>query len=515
MDTWKLSASELLERLDAGEVSSVEATRACIERAEAVDGRINALPVRRFDAALADAEACDEARARGEGGPLCGLPMTIKENLDLEGFDSTMGLKSRRGQPATRDAVVVAQLRRAGVVVLGKTNVPQLLLAQETESALWGVTRNPWHAGRVPGGSSGGEAAAIAAGISPCGVGTDIGGSIRIPCHFTGIAGIKPTLDRWSNRGSNGAAPGQEVVRSQIGPMARTVADLQLLTRTLDTAEQARLDPFVPPYPFGDAPDLKGVRVGWYDNDGYLAPTASIQRAVRRARDALKAAGAVLVPIAPPDAGEVLFLWLAAISSDGSQTIDRKLAGEPISPQLKISKQMLGLPSPARKALAAVMARTGDERVARLLREAGEKPVTALWDLTERRTAMRRAELDAWNRAEVEVVLCPPHATPAMGHRESGDFALALSYPFRYSLLNFPAGVLPVTRVREDDVGGLPTRDRIEKKQAAIDAASVGLPVGVQVVARPYREAAALAAMAAIEAAVKGDDGYPLTPIDP
>lgn len=515
MELWQRSAGELLDALAAGEISSVEATRACIARAEAVDGSVNALPVRRFDAALAEAAACDAARARGEAGPLCGLPITVKENLNLAGFDSTMGLQARRGQPATSDAVLVAEVRRAGAVIIGKTNVPQLLLAQETECALWGTTNNPWHLGRVPGGSSGGEAAAIASGISPLGIGTDIGGSIRIPCHFTGIAGLKPTLDRLSNRGSQGASPGQEVVRSQIGPLARTVGDLRRLLDALDINAQARVDPFVPPFPIGEAPDLTGLRIGWYDDDGYISPTTSLQRAVRRARDVLKDAGATLVPFSPPDAGEVLFLWLAAISSDGGATIDRKLAGEAISPQLKLSKRMLAVPGPARRAMAAVLERAGEKRVARLLREAGEKPITALWDLTEQRTAMRRAELDAWNRAQLDAVICPPHATPAMGHRESGDFALALSYPFRYSLLNYPAGVVPVTRVRDADVASARTGDRVERKRDEIDRGSVGLPVGVQVVARPYGEATALAVMEAVEAAVRGDDGYPVTPVDP
>ena len=131
MELWRLSASELLDRLEAGEISSVEATRSCIARAEEVDGRVNALPVRRFEAALSEAAVADAARASGEFvGALCGLPITVKENIDLEGHDSTMSLQARKGLPAARDAVTPGLLRRAGAVVLGKTNVPQLLLAQ-------------------------------------------------------------------------------------------------------------------------------------------------------------------------------------------------------------------------------------------------------------------------------------------------------------------------------------------------------------------------------------------------
>lgn len=514
-----MSAVELLERLDAREISSVEATRAFIARIEAHDGRINAIPVRRFEAALAEAEAADTARARGgEVGALCGLPLTVKENFELEGFDVTLGLTARRHQPAPRDAVVVGQLRRAGAVVLGKTNVPQLLLAQETENAIWGTTRNPWNTERTPGGSSGGEAAAIAAGMTPCGVGTDIGGSIRIPAHFSGVFGLKPTLDRWSCRGAHGAIPGQEVVRAQTGPMGRSTADLALLLLAADPVAQARVDPRVAPLPFEDPSeiDLRGRRIGYYEDDGFLAPTPAIRRAVQAARDALADAGATLVPFTPPDQGEVVYLWLAAISGDGGRSIDAKLGGEAPSPQLKPSRLLLTVPAPARKALATVLGLRGEKRLARLLRELGEKSVADLWRLTERRTALRWAELDAWNAAQLDAVICPPHSVPAMGHRLSGDFTLSVGYAFRYSLLDFPAGVAPVTRVRPGEASPAPAgADRVEKKQAAIDADGAGLPVGVQVVGRPYREDVVLAAMAAIEARVRPQSDFPRTPIDP
>lgn len=188
----ELTATALSKALQKGEISSVEATQAHIDRIEALNGRYTAIIARRFEAALADAATCDKARATARKrrnvsvGPLCGVPITIKDNLNLAGFDSTLGMKSRQNQPAKEDAVVVAALRREGAVILGKTNVPQLLLAQETENAIWGLTRNPWNRDHSAGGSSGGEAAAVATGMSPLGIGTDIGGSIRIPAHFCG-----------------------------------------------------------------------------------------------------------------------------------------------------------------------------------------------------------------------------------------------------------------------------------------------------------------------------------------
>jgi fatty acid amide hydrolase len=525
MSVHLLTATQMLDRLEAGDLSSEEIVRALEERIRALDGDLHCFVHRRSTEVLAEARAADEARRRGDRlGPLHGLPLTVKDNIDLVGTDASLGLRARRNQPSYADAPVVHLLKEAGALILGKTNIPQLLLAQETENAIWGTTVNPWNRARVPGGSSGGEAAAIAAGLSPCGIGTDIGGSIRIPAHFCGLAGLKPTLDRWSNRGSNTAVAGQEVVRAQMGPIARTTEDLSLLLRAVDPSRLCALDPAVPPLGLGD-PDrvrLEGLRVGCFTDDGFLTPTRAVQRATREARASLEAAGATVVDYAPPAPHSLIYLWLGAITADGGRTIDRQLQGEAISPQLKPSRAALKLPAVARKAMGLVLGSLGEERLARLMECLGEKRVDDLWRLTAERTTLRLAEFDAWNAAGLDAVICPPHVVPAMGHRESGDFTLSLSYAFRWTLLNFPAGVVPVTRVQAHETAPDPHRgvrpgkpDKIEKKVSAIEAASAGLPVGVQVVARPYREDVVLAIMQAIESAARARDGFPTTPVDP
>lgn len=520
MDIHELTVTEICRRLAARELSSEEVVTALHQRIDAVDGRLGCFVWRDPSAVLGEARRADEERRAGRiRGPLHGVPLTIKDNIDVAGTDSTLGMQARRHQPAAEDAVLVKLLKDAGALVLGKTNIPQLLLAQETENAIWGVTKNPWNGDRVPGGSSGGEAAAVASGCSLAGIGTDIGGSIRIPAHFCGVAGIKPTLDRWSNRGSQTAIPGQEIVRAQIGAIARSTADLALLLRAVDPAAAALRDPAVPPLPLGDPADvsLAGLRIGWFDDDGFLTPARAVRRAVAEAREALEAAGAVLVPYAPPGADELIYLWLGAISADGGRTIDAKLKGEQVSPQLKPSRATLAMPGVARKALSRVLGLAGERRLSKLLSVLGEKTVDEVWALTARRTALRWAELDGWSRAKLDAVICPPHVVPALPHRASGDFTLSLSYAFRYTLLNFPAGIVPVTRVRPDETTetfpGKP--DKVEKKLAAILQGAAGLPLGVQVVARPYREDVTLAVMAGIEAHARGREGYPVTPVDP
>lgn len=516
VELWSLPAYELASRLASGSVTSVEIVEALLERRRAVEPMLNAF-VAECDA-LEQARRSDAARARGgDVGPLHGLPITIKDNVDLEGMDSTLGVRARVDRPARRDAILVNALRRAGVVFLGKTNVPQALLAQETENIVFGTTCNPWDTTRVPGGSSGGEAAAVAAGMSPLGIGTDIGGSIRIPAHFCGVVGFKPTLSRWSNRGSNTAIPGQELVRAQVGTLTRRVADAALLWRSLAPENMSRFDPAVPPLEAADPEGVRldGLRIGIVDDDDFLSPTAAIRRSVGRAREVLAAAGATVTPHSPVPSREVLAVWLSALTSDGGRTLDAAIGEDPVSPVLKPSRMLLRVPGPLRRTAGRVLGGLGEERLQLLLDVLGEKTVTDLWRLTQRRTEMRLAELDAWNRLDLDAVICPPHVVAAMGHRESADYAVSLGAQFRWTLLDFPAGIVPVSVVRESEVGSYPVTDRISKKTARLERESVGLPVGVQVVARPYREHVLLSVMAAIEAGVQGDREVPVTPVTP
>ena len=500
----------------------MEIVEALIARRQRVDGQVGAFTVRldaeaRLAAQAADAER--QRRSESELGPLHGLPVTIKDNIDVRGTDSTLGLRSRLNRPAEKDALLVSELRAAGAIILGKTNVPQLLLVQESDNAVFGTTRNPFHPERSPGGSSGGEGAALASGQTPFGIGSDIGGSIRIPAHFCGVCGLKPTLHRWSVRGMRGGLPGQEVVQAQSGPLARTVRDLALGLLALDPRRQWRQDPAVPPLPIGDpaAVALRGLRIGVCEDDGFLTPAPTIQRAVRAAAQALRDAGATVVPYQPALVKELCYLWFAVISSDGGVTLRAQLAQDPVCAQLRPTLYAALLPRPLRRGLSRLLELRGEHRLADMLRAVGEKSIADLWRLTAERTVLRQKEFDAWNAQELDAVLMPPHVLPAMPLQTSGDLTLTLTYMFRYVMLNFPAGVVPVTRVRPEETHweGPRPLDRLSRRCAEVVRGAVGLPVGVQVVARPYREDVALAVMAAIEARAQTEPDFPRTPVDP
>ncbi|GAA2540424.1 amidase [Winogradskya consettensis] len=239
------TAGELVAAMDGGEVSAVELTTAAIARIERLDGDINAVCVRDFDRALVAAEEADAARAGGQGGPVLGVPMTIKDSIDVAGLATTWGFPRFKDHVAAADAVAVARLRAAGAVILGKTNVPLALGDFQSYNAIYGVTSNPWDLGRTPGGSSGGSAAALAAGFGAVSMGSDIGGSLRVPAHFCGVYAHKPSIGLLPLRGHTfpGTRPLPDLGGDLgvIGPMARGAADLAMMVRLLADPDEAGL----------------------------------------------------------------------------------------------------------------------------------------------------------------------------------------------------------------------------------------------------------------------------------
>ncbi|HEU4408735.1 MAG TPA: amidase family protein [Polyangiaceae bacterium] len=511
-------ATELASLLAHGEVSSVELTRAHLARIDAVDGALRAFTEVFREGALADAERADVERRRGDArGPLHGLPVSVKECLDLEGRATTMGVQARVRHRAREDAALVKLLRRAGAVVLGRTNVSQFLLYYESYNPVFGRTSNPHRAERTPGGSSGGEAAAIAAGLSPLGVGTDIGGSIRVPAHMCGIAGLKPTVNRWPNRGVAMPLPGQGAVPEQAGPMARTVGDVELAMRALPPEWLNEVDPNVPPVLWGgpSADRLERLRVGVFVDDGLLAPSRAVARAVERAAEVLRARGCEVVAFEPPPAAEVVATYLGALSADGGRSLSEAAEGGELEPPLRTLRAASAMPAAARALLARGLSLAGERRAAAVLAALGEKSVAALWALSERLREQQRALFDALDAAGVDALVCPPFATPALGHGQSQDFLAAGGYAILWNALRCPAGVVPVTTVRPGEAERPPGVDRVDKQAAAVDRGSEGLPVGVQIVARPWADERVVALMRAVEEGVARDAGRPRTPVDP
>ena len=516
MALWQLPATALSSMLARREVTSREVLLAHLDRIGRSDGRIHAFTEVLKDRALTEADASDERRARGESrGALDGLPVTFKECFDVEGRATTLGLPSWRDRVAKRDAALVTLLREAGAVILGRTNLSQTMLFAEASNPLFGRTNNPWSAAHTPGGSSGGEGAAIAAGMSPLGIGTDIGGSIRTPCHFSGICGIKPTLDRLPMLGYRAVLVGQEAVRGMGGPMARTVGDLSLFFGALDPARMTALDSRVPPVPWQrpDTIELKGLVVGRYDDDGVLPASRAIVRAVGRAAKALEARGCVVRPFQLPGVRDLVATYLGALSADDGAALFAALEGGEVDPVLETMRRFGALPLGVRRLAGAAARNLGQDNMGLMLGAMGAKSAADLWRLTYRLRTYRLDLLAAMDKAGIDALLGPVMATPAFPHGASKNFTLASSYTLVFNATQMPAGVVPVTRVRADETARASSRDSVLRRAARVDAMSVGLPIGVQIATRPWKDHVALAVMGAIEAEVARDDGFPATPV--
>ena len=510
------SALELAARVRCGAISAQELVEAHIRRVEALNPRLNAVVVPLYEEARAAARAADEARGRGEAlGPLHGVPVTIKESFDIAGTATTAGIPTRAGHRAAADNALVARLKRAGAIVLGKTNVPQLLLYHETDNPLYGRAVNPWNPARAPGGSSGGEAAIIAAGGSALGIGSDIGGSVRVPAHCCGIHGLKPTTGRLSVKRSvdEWLLPGQEGVVAQPGPLARTVADLELALRIL--VGDAPTDPTLAPAPLRDpgAVVLRGLRIGMYTDDGYFPAAPAPRRAVAEAAQALRDAGVEVVEFAPPDVMQAMRLYFRLLSADGAAGARRLLAGSRIDKRIKGLLQIARTPGVLRRPLCAALEALGQPRLAALFRDARGVPTRAYWDAVAQRSAYQERFYAALDGARLDGLICPPHALPALTHGASYWLAPAASYAMLYNLLGMPAGVVAATRVRAgEESDRAASRDLVERAARQVEQASAGLPIGVQVVARHWREDVALAVMGVLEAGFSRGPDYPSGP---
>ena len=500
-----LSATELAAGIRDGQFSAVDVVEAHIQRIEEVNDGLNAVVIPLFEQARREAKAADKARRQGEPlGPLHGVPITIKEQFKVAGTDCTIGLSAHAKHPSPEDGPLVARLREAGAIILGKTNVPQLLTAWETNSDLYGRAHHPLNHDRTPGGSSGGESAIIAAGGSPLGLGGDLGGSVRVPAHFCGLCGLKPTSGRLTNEDTPGHffAP-QEAILPQPGPLARTTADIRLAMDVLTNPSPHTSVDNVPPVPWY-APEetaVSNLRVGFYTDNGYFSASPAIRRAVTEAVSALQASGATVVPFSPPDTHEAVRLFLGVLSADGGQAMRRALAGEKPHDLVKGLLQGGETPGWLRPLLAKLFARQGQTHLAFMIENMGKLPAADYLQLVEGRAHYRTRWLQAMDAAQIDALVCPPFALPALTHGSSVDLFPAASYAIPFNVTGMPAGVVPFTTVQPgEESDRTASKDKADIAAQFVEQGSAGLPVGVQVVARHWREDVILNLMAALEA---------------
>ena len=447
------SATSLAEDIRIGRRSSVEVVTAVLERIDAVNPPINAV-VRRVDGVLEAARQADVTLAKaGPVGPIHGLPFTIKDSFDTAGIVTTVGTVGWRDRVPTTDATVVARLRQAGGILVGKTNTPEFTWSDETDNDVYGRTSNPYDLDRTPGGSSGGSAAIVAAGASPFDVGSDTADSIRQPAHVCGVAGIKPTSGRVPRSGHSPDFRGLFQSFTQLGPLARRVEDLELILPII--AGPDGIDPFIPPVALRDPRDvaIRGLRVAMFTDNGVRKATVETVHAVETCAAALAAAGCRVEERRPPAVDEVSDALAAMISADGHAWLARLITGAGTSGHGSYD---------TRGWVEFGDAMPGDQLTAMVEHVDGVRSRMLRW------------------MGDVDVILCPAMPQPAILHGGSNDPAFGDTYSDIHNLTGFPSVVVR---------GG---------------TAPGALPIGVQLVANPWREDVALAAARVVEAATGG-----------
>ena len=372
-----LSASELARLIASRQLSATDAVKAHIKRIEELDGRVHSVVVPLFEEALAEAAKADGMSAQGR--PLHGVPVTVKEVFHVKGTASTVGLDAKRDHRAGEDAELVARLKAAGAIVVAKTNVPQLLIYVEADNPLYGRTNNPWNLARSPGGSSGGEGAAMAAGYGALGLGTDVGGSVRVPAHFCGLQSLKPTPGKLSLRGTvDETLLSHVAIPDTAGPLARNVADLRLAMAVLGAPVTETT--------------ARGLRVGFYVDDGYFPASTAIRRAVQEGARGLETAGCSVKEFTPPDVLEALQVFYGLFTADGAAKFKGLLKGSTTDARIKDLMTLSSVPNPLRPAVAALYGLRGQRRVAQLVGWAGKRSRAETAALVARRDAIRESE---------------------------------------------------------------------------------------------------------------------------
>uniref|UniRef100_A0AAZ3QLL9 Fatty-acid amide hydrolase 1 n=1 Tax=Oncorhynchus tshawytscha TaxID=74940 RepID=A0AAZ3QLL9_ONCTS len=487
-----LSLAELSKQLKDGTLTPQAVFHSYMEKTLEVNRRLNCCT----EVLLESWDQLEDVDSHKDG-LLYGVPVSIKENIGYKGHDSTCGVICKLDLPATGDSVLVEVLKRQGAIPFVKTNVPQGLQNFDCGNPIYGLTLNPHNPQKTSGGSSGGEGALIGGGGSVLGLGSDIGGSIRIPSSFCGICGFKPTANRLSLRGASSCIRGQKSVLSSLGPMARDVDSLALCMQALLCDHMFRLDPTVPPIPFNQQvyQSSKPLRIGYYENDGYAMPSPSMGRALRETKALLEKAGHTLVSFSPPRLIYAMHeLVVRGLLGDGCTTLLSHLKGGPVDPCLRDQIIPYSLPRTVKKILSILL-----------------KPIAVRVNVLREMLLYLFSKdyihevIAEWRRCELDVLLCPM-VGPAYIHNYPGT----LTYTIIYNLLNFPAGVVPVSTVTAEDEEELrhykgnygDLWDRLYKKAVT---GGEGLPVAVQCVALPWQDELCLRFMREVEMLVRED----------
>ncbi|XP_054427611.1 vitamin D3 hydroxylase-associated protein-like [Pteronotus mesoamericanus] len=504
----ELPLMELAQKLQAEELSLDSVLCSYLEEALKVHQEVNCLTD--FLGECEEQLQTLKKLKKSERGLLYGVPISLKDPFDCKGHDSTCGLAQYLEKPAAEDGVIVKVLKAQGAIPFVKTNIPQTLLSFDCSNPIYGQTLNPLNLKKTPGGSTGGEGALLTAGGSILGMGTDTGGSIRIPSSFCGVCGLRTTGYRISYTGVASAVKGKKSVITVAGPLARDVDSLVLCMRALLSKNMHQLDPTVPPMPFREEvySSNRPLRIGYYESDGYTEPSPSMLRAVRLTSRLLHDAGHEIIPFSIPRVEyALLHLYNEGLFADGGATILEKLEGDIVDPTMKTLVSFFRLPDLVKYFLIWILKYIEPRTGKNLEGNMGVGTPKKLWELHTETEEYQQEFIAKWRSLNLDVLLAPS-LDPAFYIGYPSKSAESVSYTGLYNLLNFPVGVVPVTTVTLQDQEELAFYkgyygDKSDRNFVEAIKGSVGLPVAVQCIALPWEEELCLRFMKEVETLAK------------
>ena len=515
----QVDATELRELMWSKKVTSEQVLKLYFSRAATVGRAIGAAIEGNWAKSLELAKKADlliRTTPREKLPPLCGLPFSVKENFLMEGFEITHGLPSRIGKKSERTSSIVEELVKRGAIPFVRTNVPQLLMAYETDNPVYGICVNPHNPTRSPGGSSGGEGAILGAACSPLGIGNDIGGSVRIPALFSGVFGLKPTTSRF-NISTNTAGihvdfndyQHQDYIRVTNGPLGRSTEDLRLMMAGMAALEaNNHVMRSIAPVPWREQdcyfPKGQKLTIGYIESlDEVFEVSPPNKRAAELVVNALKKEGHKVIKFIPPNVREMQGLITRFFISDGPNEANMSYTnGVKIFAAYKPVQLSLYMPDWLKKIAAKLLSK--DQRLADDLLNSVPIPAKEMFIYANKHTELTMIFLATLQEQGITHLIAPGMGLPPVLNGTTQHLLINLSYTCLFNFLGFPAGALPVTEVKpEEEHYESRFDDKTTKAAKECMKGSAGLPIGVQVATLPYKDEECLAFMGYIEGIMK------------
>ncbi|CAE1298333.1 FAAH [Acanthosepion pharaonis] len=495
-----MDIDELQQALQTRKLKALEVLQAFQSKALETHERVNCI-VQPILEAEELAKACDSSEKIL--GPLHGIPISLKENIPIKGHRVTCGVaKCLLNEVIEEDSLLVKMLKNLGAVPFVRTNVPQTLLSVACDNNIYGATGNPYDPKRSSGGSSGGEAALIGSNGSILGIGSDVGGSIRIPSHYCGTYGLKATSNRLTSSSTCSLFNGQSLVPTAIGPMGPSTKSLIVLMKALLSPRVIQMDSFIPSIPFQTQllESKEKLRIGYYLTDPLVTASPASQRAVLVVKKFLEANGHTLVEFNPPRMQFAIYLAMKILMQSGKiyhNAILHENAVAPLKPLFYTEGKRIFL---------SFLIYLYDPLYSSMMYNIkGVKSSKEWYKMANAKKEYCREFQNAWQSQQLDAIICPSMAS-ASAVKDQMFFTGVPSYTLFYNLLDYPAGVLPVTKVTKADSkehANYKPKHLLEKFIKNLMNGATGLPIGIQCVAPPYKEELVLRLMIEIEEGLK------------